>query len=125
MPGQFHTSMNYIVRLTGYKYRGSGYSKILIEAVLVTSGCLNSVLKGKSYDKALFCLKTVTKAMERLLIERFVIEEEVEINSPVALLGLFTILDLLPPSLSLRSIQHLKTRCMVAIWGGLPLYGSG
>ena len=71
--------------LTGHRCRGSGYSEILIEAELVTSGCLDSVLKGKVYAKALFCLKTVTEAMERLLLQRFVIEEEVEeYNYPVA-----------------------------------------
>ena len=55
-PGPFHTGMNYIGMLTGHKCRGSGYSEILIEADLVTSGCLENVLRGKAYAKALFCL---------------------------------------------------------------------
>jgi len=87
-PGPFHTGMNYIGMVTGHKCRGSGYSEILIEADLITSGCLNSVLKGKAYAKALFCLKTVCEAMERLLIERFIEEEKVEVTNPVALLNL-------------------------------------
>jgi hypothetical protein len=47
-----------------------------------------SMLKGKAYAKALFTLKTVTEAMERLLMDKFIEEEEVEINNPVALLSL-------------------------------------
>ena len=66
---------------------GSGYSEILLESGLVTSGCLKSVLKGKAYAKALFCLKTVSEAMERLLIECFSEEENVDVTYPVALLS--------------------------------------
>lgn len=65
--GPFHTGMNYLGCLTGRKCRGLGYAEILIEAGLVTSGCLESVQKGKAYAKAMFCLKTVIEAMERLL----------------------------------------------------------
>ena len=68
-PGAFHACMNYMGMLTGWKYRGSGYGEILIEEGLVTSRYLESVLKGKAYAKALFCLKTFTEAMERLLLE--------------------------------------------------------
>ena len=51
--------------ITAHKCNGSGYSEILIEAQLISNGCLNSVLKGKAYSKALFCLKTVCKAMKK------------------------------------------------------------
>lgn len=87
-PGPFHTMMNYMGMVTGHKCMGSGYSEILIEADLITSGCLSSVLKGKAYAKAQFCLKTVSEAMERLLVQRFFEEENVEVTNPVALLNL-------------------------------------
>lgn len=74
LPGQFHTAMNYMGMITGHKCRGSGYAEILLEAQLVTSGCLKSVLSGKAYSKALFCLKTVCEAMERLMMEQFIQE---------------------------------------------------
>ena len=45
-PGAFHTAMNYIGMLTKKKCSGSGYAEILIEAGLVTTGCLQSVLSG-------------------------------------------------------------------------------
>ena len=83
----FHTVMNYIGMLTSHKCMGSGYSEILLESGLVTSGCLRSVLKGKAYAKALFCLKTVSEAMERLLIECFSEEENVDVTYPVVLLS--------------------------------------
>lgn len=80
--------MNYMGMVTGHKCMGSGYSEILIQAELITSGCLVSVLKGKAYAKAQFCLKTVSEAMERLLFERFLEEENADVTNPVALLTL-------------------------------------
>ena len=87
-PGQFHTVMNYMGMVTGHKFRGSGYAEILLEADLVTIGCLKSVLSGKAYAKALFCLKTVCEALEWLLMEKFEQEEGVQVNNPVALFNL-------------------------------------
>ena len=78
--------MNYIGMLTGHKMRGSGYAEILFEAQLVTTGSLKGVLSGKAYAKDLFCLKTVCEAMERLLMERFVEENNIRIDDPTALL---------------------------------------
>ena len=87
-PGAFHTAMNYLGMVTGHKCKGSGYAEIILEAGLVTSGCMKSVLSGKAYAKALFCLSTFCEAMERLLMERFMEEESLQIDSPVALLNL-------------------------------------
>ena len=86
-PGPFHIKMNFIGMLTKKKARGSGYAEILIEAKLVTSGTLVSVLSGKAYSKALFNLKAVVEALERLLFEFFVKEKDNEIR-PEALLNL-------------------------------------
>ena len=80
--------MNYIGMLTGHKMLGSGYTKILFEAQLVTIGSLKGVLSGKSYAKSLFCFKTVCEAMERLLLERFVEDECVESMNPSELLNI-------------------------------------
>ena len=68
-PGPFHTTMNYLGMLTWNKCRGSGYAEILIEAKLASSGCLTSILKGKAYAKAMFALKSVSAALQRLLLE--------------------------------------------------------
>lgn len=87
-PGAFHTAMNYMGMVTGHKCKGSGYAEIILEAGLVTSGCMNSVLSGKAYAKAQFCLKTFCEAMERLLMETFMEEESIQVGSPVALLNL-------------------------------------
>ena len=85
LPGPFHTYMNYIGMITDHKCRGSGYAEIILEAQLVTSGCLRNVLSGKAYAKALFCLKTVCEALERLLLEVFLEEKDINI-SPDSLL---------------------------------------
>ena len=86
--GPFHTSMNYIGMLTGHKMRGSGYAEILFESQLVTTGSVKGVLSGKSYAKALFCLKSVCEAMERLLLEQYMKEEEISIGDPTVLLNI-------------------------------------
>ena len=86
-PGPFHTKINFIGILTKKKARGSGYDEILIEAKLVTSGNLVSVLSRKAYSKALFNLKAVVEALERLLFEVFAEENDIEIR-PEALLNL-------------------------------------
>lgn len=102
--GPFHTGMNYMGMVTGHKCRGSGYSEILTEAQLVTSGCLSSVLKGKAYAKALFCLKTVSEAMERLLMETFFEEENIDCTTLPALRNLFQDCDRKNLDLSLQDL---------------------
>ncbi|KAF3859040.1 hypothetical protein F7725_021439, partial [Dissostichus mawsoni] len=72
-------TMNYMGRLTGRKCLGAGYAEILIEAGLANSGCLKNILSGKSYAKALFSLKAVTEALERLLFNVFLEEEKPDI----------------------------------------------
>ena len=116
-PGAFHTGMIYIGMVTGHKCRASGYSEI--EAGLVTSGYLGSVLKAKAYAKALFCLNKVSKAMERLLFERFVDEENIQVTKLHALLslvqtvigGTWTLRYKTPPlSQSLRNMWRVNNR---------------
>ena len=91
-PGPFHSGMNFIGMLRDHKCRGFGYKDILLEAVLITSGSFVSVLKGKAYNKAIFCLKTRVETMERLLIEQYM-EENGEMDAPVALQTLVQSLD--------------------------------
>ena len=79
-PHAFRTAMHYFGMVTGCKCRGPGYAKIFIEAELVTSGCLDSVLSRKACAKDLFGLKIVTEAIERLLIKKFVEEENVPVT---------------------------------------------
>ena len=86
-PGPFHTGMDYIGMITAHKCNCSGYSEILIEAQLVNNGCLYTVLKGKAYSNALFCLKTRCEAIERLLYRSFLEEmSDLNISDPVILL---------------------------------------
>ena len=75
---------------TKKKARESGYAEILIEGKLETSGTLVSVLSGKAYSKALFNLKAVVEALERLLFEVLAKENDIEIR-PEALLNLINL----------------------------------
>ena len=79
--------MDYIGMIAAHKCNCSGYSEILIEAQLVNNGCLYTVLKGKAYSNALFCLKTRCEAIERLLYRSFHEEmSDLNISDPVILL---------------------------------------
>ena len=79
--GAFHTIMNYF-NMIGHKMAGSGYAELLIEAGLVTSGCVGKVLSGKRYSKALWSLKVVSESFERLLLQSFIdMQQETEGNA--------------------------------------------
>ena len=105
--------MNFIGMLTKKKARGSGYAEILIEAKLVTSGTLVSFLSEKAYSKALFNLKAVVKALERLLFEVFAEENEIR---PEALLNLTnacssrTCREQLDKALQDESVTHITNK---------------
>ena len=86
-PGPFHIAMNYLGMLTWNKCRGSGYAEILVEAKLA-EGSLTNILKGKAYAKSIFAIKTVSEALQRLLIEKFIEEEGVDIQNPSCLFQL-------------------------------------
>ena len=73
--------------ITTHKCNCSGYSEILIEAQLVNNGCLYTVLKGKAYSNALFCIKIRCEAIERLLYRSLLDEmSDLNISDPVILL---------------------------------------
>ena len=61
-----------------------------------------SVLSGKAYAKALLCLKTVSEALERLLIKRFIEEENVEVTNPKALFNLVQTCSRETPNITLQ-----------------------
>ena len=106
--GQFHTGMNYIGMLCDHKMLGTGYAEILIEAGLVTSGCLKGVLSGKAYAKSLLCLKTVSEAMEGLLMKQFQEEEEISVDDPAALINLVRACDRESLDAALKDPSSLK-----------------
>lgn len=68
---------------------GAGYADLLIEAKLVTSASLKGVLSGKNWALAILCLRMITEAAERLLIEVFIEEEGVDIST----LALFNLIE--------------------------------
>ena len=77
--GSFHTITN-ALKIAGHKMAGSGYAEILVEANLVTSGCLQWVLSDENYAKSLWYLKAVDEGLECLLFTTFM--DNLVQNSP-------------------------------------------
>ena len=61
------------------------------------------------YAKPLFCLRTVTETIERLLLDRFLGEGEVETTEPVALQNLAQLCDRQNLNLALQDSSTLPT----------------
>ena len=59
---------------------GSGFSDVLLEAGMITTGSMTGVMNGKNYSRALNCQKTLTEAIFRLLFNRFIEEQEFSNN---------------------------------------------
>ncbi|KAL8620245.1 hypothetical protein ACOMHN_061436 [Nucella lapillus] len=64
--GTFHTICAYL-KVIGKKMEGSGLSDIMQEAGLITSGSVNGVMSGKSYDRSMHCHKVILECLERLI----------------------------------------------------------
>ena len=69
---------------------------------------MKSVLNGKAYTKALFCLKTVCEAMEHLLMEQFMEEESIQMDDPVAILNLIKTCDRQNLDIALKNLSTLN-----------------
>ena len=68
--GTFHIVCAYL-KMLAKKMKGSGFSDILIESGLMTSGSMVSVLSGKGYSRAMNCHKSLLEGLERLLMLKF------------------------------------------------------
>ena len=68
--GTFHIVCAYM-KMIAKKMNGSGFSDILIESGLMTSGSMVSVLSGKGYSRAMNCHKSLMEGLERLLMKNF------------------------------------------------------
>ena len=68
--GSFHLACAYL-RMVGQKMAGSGFSEVLLESGLMSSGSLSGVLSGTNYSRAVYCHKAMTEGFGRLLLQRF------------------------------------------------------
>ena len=71
MIGTFHLTMGYL-NMIGKKMDGSGFTDVLFEANLISSGSLHGVVSGKNYIRAMNCHKVLTESLQRLLLNEFV-----------------------------------------------------
>lgn len=70
MIGSFHTVCAYL-KMVGKKMEGSGFSEILLESGLMSSGSLKGVISGKNYSRAMNCHKALAEGLERMLLVKF------------------------------------------------------
>jgi len=70
--GSFHVACAYM-KMIGKKMQGTGLGDIFLEAGLITSGSLHSVLAGTQYAQAMTCHKTMLEALERLFLLEFLV----------------------------------------------------
>jgi len=57
--------------MIGKKMNGTGFSDVLLEANLMTSGSLKGVINGTNYSRAIHCHKVMLEAFERLLMHKY------------------------------------------------------
>lgn len=77
MIGTFHLACAYM-KMLGKKMEGSGFSDILLEAGLITSGSLKGVTSGTNYSRSLHCHKVLVESLERLILAQFLEMSEQE-----------------------------------------------
>ena len=70
MIGTFHVVCGYL-KMIGKKMEGTGFSDIMLESGLMSSGSMYGVVSGKSYSRAMNCHKVMVESLERLLFEQF------------------------------------------------------
>ncbi|KAK3106630.1 hypothetical protein FSP39_024006 [Pinctada imbricata] len=78
--GAFHTICA-LFHALGKHIRGSGFSEIIIDAGICASGSVERVLLGKHYNRALRVHRIILEALERLLIKRYIEQEETDISN--------------------------------------------
>ena len=78
MVGTFHLVCAYF-KMVGKKMAGSGLSDALLEAGLIGSGSVNGVLSGKHYERAMYCHKILLESLERILLDKFLEQEDEDV----------------------------------------------
>ena len=78
MVGTFHLVCAYF-KMVGKKMAGSGLSDVLLEAGLIGSGSVHGVLSGKHYERAMHCHKILLESLERILLDKFLEQENEDV----------------------------------------------
>lgn len=68
--GEFHTCMS-LLSVIGKRFLDSGLSDVIFEAEVIAQGSLQSVMKGRHYNRSVRTLKIVSEALRRLQLEEF------------------------------------------------------
>ena len=65
--GTFHLACAYL-KMVGKKMKGSALSDIFLETELIGQGSLGGVMRGRHYERAMSCHKTILECLERLFL---------------------------------------------------------
>ena len=90
------------------KMKGSGFSDILIESGLMTSGSMVSVLSGKGYSRAMNCHKALLEGLERLLMMKYFSIEDDEMELKVEKAKQQVLIHKTKPNSDLRTLVSNK-----------------
>ena len=63
--GGFHVCLNFLA-VIGTRFASAGMTDIIIESDLLGPGSLNSVIRGKQYNRGMRILKTLYETFQRL-----------------------------------------------------------
>ena len=67
--GTFHTLMMFL-GIIGHRFKDAGLKDVLVYSGVYAEGSINSVLTGKSYNRAVRAHKLVFETVSRLLLEK-------------------------------------------------------
>ena len=81
--GDFHL-MKEIFSILGILVKGSGFEEIIFQSGLCTSGSLNGVLAGSHYNRCWKIHEHFAEALERLLLQRFLVDYNCNINEVIS-----------------------------------------
>ena len=68
--GGLHVCLNFLA-VAGTRFASTGMTDIIIESNLLGPGSLNSVMRGKQYNRGMRILKTLYETFQRLKIDAF------------------------------------------------------
>ena len=80
--GDFHL-MKEIFQILGMLIEGSGFEEIVFQSGLSTSGSLNSILSGSHYNRCWNIHAHFSEALERLLLEHFLVDQSCDIQQKI------------------------------------------
>ena len=87
--GDFH-AMKEIFSVLGLFVQGSGFEEIIFQSGMCNSGTLNGILTGSHYNRCWKIHEHFAEALEHLLMKRFLMENDISLDSMVSNTDVFS-----------------------------------